>query len=90
MWITGFVDWYNNEHLHSAIRYVTPNQRHLGWDAQMLAARHNVYQLAHARNPARWTRNTRDWSRPDLSCSTQRSTLPRLTSFCDNFLETAR
>jgi putative transposase len=61
-WVRGFVSWYNNEHLHSAIRYVTPNQRHLGWDAQMLAARHNVYALAYARNPARWTGNTRNWS----------------------------
>jgi putative transposase len=61
-WVRGFVDWYNNEHLHSAIRYVTPNQRHLGWDAQMLVARHNVYKLASARNPARGTGKTRNWS----------------------------
>jgi hypothetical protein len=25
-----FVDWYNGEHRHSAIRYVTPDERHSG------------------------------------------------------------
>jgi hypothetical protein len=29
-WIESFVEWYNNEHRHSGIKYVTPNQRHLG------------------------------------------------------------
>lgn len=25
-WVDGFVDWYNSEHRHSGIKYVTPNQ----------------------------------------------------------------
>jgi putative transposase len=29
-WMARFVDWYNNEHLHSGIGYVTPQQRHDG------------------------------------------------------------
>jgi putative transposase len=29
-WVTRFVTWYNGEHRHSAIRYVTPNERHFG------------------------------------------------------------
>ncbi len=29
-WVDGFVGWYNNEHRHSSIKYVTPNQRHYG------------------------------------------------------------
>jgi len=27
-WAKSFVNWYNEEHLHSAIRFVTPNVRH--------------------------------------------------------------
>jgi transposase InsO family protein len=61
-WVAGFVAWYNGEHLHSAIRYVTPNDRHAGRDVRILAARHRVYRAARARTPSRWTRNTRNWS----------------------------
>ena len=61
-WVAGFVAWYNGEHLHSAIRYVTPNQRHARNDIRILAARHRVYRAAHARTPRRWTRQTRNWT----------------------------
>ena len=30
-----FIRWYNNEHRHSAIRYVTPAHRHEGKDVDM-------------------------------------------------------
>ena len=29
-WVDGFVFWYNTQHLHSSIRYVTPDDRHFG------------------------------------------------------------
>jgi putative transposase len=61
-WVAGFVAWYNGEHLHSAIRYVTPNERHARKDVRTLAARHRVYRAAHARTPRRWTRQTRNWT----------------------------
>jgi putative transposase len=61
-WVAGFVAWYNGEHLHSAIRYVTPNDRHARKDVRILAARHRVYGAAHARTPRRWTRQTRNWT----------------------------
>jgi transposase InsO family protein len=61
-WVEGFVAWYNHEHHHSAIRFVTPAQRHSGEDRALLARRHAVYQSARARNPARWSRHTRDWT----------------------------
>ena len=61
-WGHEFVRWYNHEHRHSGIRYVTPAQRHAGQDKALLAARHAVYQQARERNPARWSRDTRDWS----------------------------
>jgi putative transposase len=56
-----FVQWYNHEHRHSGIRYVTPAQRHAGQDGPVLAARHVVYQDARSRNPQRWSGQTRNW-----------------------------
>jgi len=61
-WAAEFVDWYNVDHRHSGIRYVSPEQRHSGQDQAILAARHNLYGQAKARHPARWTGATRDWS----------------------------
>jgi transposase InsO family protein len=61
-WAMHFVRWYNLEHRHSGIRYVTPAQRHGGQDGRILAARHAVYQDARQRNPRRWSRQTRNWS----------------------------
>jgi putative transposase len=60
-WVELFVHWYNNEHLHSAIRYVTPVDRHEGRDVEILAARHALYQDARDATPRRWTRDTRNW-----------------------------
>lgn len=61
-WATKFVHWYNVDHRHSGIRYVSPAQRHAGEDRAILAARHALYQQARSRNPARWSRGTRNWS----------------------------
>lgn len=60
-WVAAFVDWYNNQHLHSAIRYVTPADRHAGRDKAILAKRHVIYRAARTRTPRRWTGNTRNW-----------------------------
>ena len=61
-WAVRFVHWYNHEHRHSGIRYVTPAQRHAGQDGPVLAARHAVYQGARRRNPQRWSGSTRNWT----------------------------
>lgn len=61
-WVEWFVAWYNTEHRHSAIRYVTPEQRHSGREGEILAARREIYEQARANNPGRWSSNTRDWS----------------------------
>lgn len=37
-WVNHFVNWYNNEHRHSSIQFVTPHQRHTGEDKSLLAA----------------------------------------------------
>ena len=60
-WVTGFVDWYNTRHLHSAIGFVTPKQRHCGEDKEILANRKRVYQQAKAKNPNRWSGEIRNW-----------------------------
>jgi transposase InsO family protein len=62
LWAAAFVHWYNQDHRHSGIRYVTPGQRHCGADQAILAARHDLYLQARERNPARWSGTTRDWS----------------------------
>ena len=62
MEVTTRPQWYNHEHRHSGIRYVTPAQRHAGQDGRMLAARHAVYQDARQRNPRRWSGQTRNWT----------------------------
>lgn len=64
-WSEKFVAWYNHEHLHSALKFVTPQQRHIGADKEIRASRHQVYQLARSRHPERWSGRTRDWSLPD-------------------------
>ena len=61
-WASHFVHWYNVDHRHSAIRYVSPSQRHDGDDHAILAGRHALYIEARARNPVRWARHTRDWT----------------------------
>lgn len=61
-WVERFVRWYNAEHLHSGIRFVTPDARHFGDERQILADRHKVYRRARQRRPERWSRQTRNWS----------------------------
>lgn len=61
IWVGVFVDWYNLEHRHSAIKFVTPNQRHQGEDKQILANRNELYESAKTLNPSRWSGSTRDW-----------------------------
>ena len=64
-WATRLVRWYNEEHRHSAIGFVTPNQRHAGQDPALLANRAVVYEQARQANPRRWSKQTRDWSYVD-------------------------
>lgn len=66
-WVATFVAWYNEEHLHSGIGFVTPTQRHLGVDQEILAHRRRTYAQARARRPDRWIcGSTRRWDRPDV------------------------
>ena len=60
-WVYGFVQWYNHEHRHSGIRFVTPAERHRGEDRAILGKRKAVYEAAKERKPARWSGETRNW-----------------------------
>jgi putative transposase len=63
-WVAGFVAWYNETHRHSALKFVTPDQRHRGEDRDLLARRDALYQAARAANPQRWSGPTRNWEPP--------------------------
>ncbi len=60
-WADNFVYWYNKQHLHSGIKFVTPEDRHNGNDLKILSSRHLVYQKAKSKNPERWSGKTRNW-----------------------------
>jgi putative transposase len=61
IWVERFVDWYNNEHRHSEINFVTPASKHRGEDFEILQKRVSLYEEARSRNPQRWSKNTRNW-----------------------------
>jgi transposase InsO family protein len=65
-WVMTFVHWYNHEHRHSAINFVTPGERHAGLDVAVLNRRVAVYEAAKERNPRRWSGATRNWQRVDV------------------------
>lgn len=60
-WTAGFVDWYNQRHLHSGIGYITPQKRHDGRVSEIMRHRNAVLQSAYERNPQRWSRHVTTW-----------------------------
>lgn len=60
-WTLKFVQWYNHQHKHSGLKFVTPAQRHDGRDAAILLQRATVYEAAKQRHPERWSGATRNW-----------------------------
>ena len=79
-WVDEFVGWYNDEHRHSGIRFVTPSSRHYGEDKEILEKRKEVYEEAKQRNPLRWfsgnIRNCDMISEVRLNPSKQKKELP--------------
>lgn len=64
-WALSFVRWYNQEHRHSGLNFLTPNQRHDGSSSQVFEQRIEVYEKARSLHPERWSREIRDWSLDD-------------------------
>lgn len=58
-WVQGFVGWYNHEHKHSKIGYVSPAERHEGRDGEILAKRQQVLEASKAEKPNRWSGSVR-------------------------------
>lgn len=62
IWCEKFVNWYNTQHLHSGLKFVTPQQRHNGEDEMLRKKRHALYQEAKKNHPERWSGHTRNWN----------------------------
>ena len=89
-WAAGFVRWYNVEHRHSGIRYVSPAQRHAGGDHAILAARHALYTHAREQNPARWSGKTRNWSPVGaVTLNPERDSIIKAHSACNDIQQLA-
>ena len=69
-WVKTFASWYNDEHLHSAIRFVTPNARHAGRDNATLASRASLYANARAKTRNAGQAKSATGNPPDPSGST--------------------
>lgn len=52
----GFFPWYNEEHYHSGIGFLTPAMVHYGQAEQTVANRQNVLNVAYALHPERFVR----------------------------------
>lgn len=59
-WMLQFEQFYNEEHRHSAIKFVTPAQRHRGEDKAILLKRRAVYEQAKQQRPERWSQDIKD------------------------------
>ncbi len=64
-WVLTFSHWYNFNHKHSGIKFITPHQRHSGLADRVLDKRKAVYQRAKERNPNRWRGDIRNWDLPE-------------------------
>jgi putative transposase len=59
-WVDDFVGWYNTEHKHSKLNFVTPAERHARQDSKTLAKRKQVLENAKAANPNCWSQSVRN------------------------------
>lgn len=64
-WVLEFTHYYNYEHCHSGLNFLTPNQRHTGMDKEIFSNRTAVYEAARQKNPNRWSKKIRNWSLED-------------------------
>jgi putative transposase len=61
-WVLAFAKWYNYEHRHSGLNFLTPHQRHSGMAEIILENRKKLYEKAKTAHPERWSRQTRNWT----------------------------
>lgn len=60
-WFADFVHWYNTEHRHSGIGYMTPEDRHNGRTPKIMAHRNAVLTAARQKHPERWPNGQMNW-----------------------------
>lgn len=90
-WATQFVRWYNTEHQHSGIRYVTPEARHAGTDRDILTRRHAIYQAAREAKPERWSKQTRNWNPIEtVTLNPERDKFTKMTTFDQKNIQTEK
>ena len=65
-WVVKFSQWYNTNHMHSGLKFVTPVQRHTRVDHAIMENRHIVYLQAKEKHPERWSGKTRNWELPSV------------------------
>lgn len=63
-WAVSFVEWYVHEHRHSAVKFVSPQQRHSGQAPAICQQRTLVYEQDREQHPRRWSRSIRCWQQP--------------------------
>ena len=59
-WVDKFVTWYNYEHKHSKLNFVSPGERHAMQDKDILSKRKTVLEAAQGKNPMRWPNGIRN------------------------------
>lgn len=62
-WFADFTNWYNTEHRHSGIGYITPENRHSGMTPEIMSYRNEVLVEARKKNPERWPRGQMLWEK---------------------------
>lgn len=64
--ITKFVDWYNNEHLHGSLDFLTPHQVHFGLGEKIQEERNSVLAIQRKNNPERFGSRYRKFRVPKV------------------------
>ncbi len=59
-WVDNFVTWYNDEHKHSKLNFVSLGKRHAMQDKDIWSNRKNVLEAAQKINPMRWPNGIRN------------------------------
>ena len=59
-WVDHFVGWYNHQHKHSQLNFVSPAIRHAGLDGSILEERRLILEEARKENPNRWSGSVRN------------------------------
>lgn len=64
-WVLEFVHWYNHEHKHSGLKFISPAERHSGLSDEIMQNRKSIYAAARRANPNRWSGEIRNWDLPE-------------------------